>query len=706
MHRPPDKSLWTGRLDPGETRLHQVVQFEDSAKVALIGFASDEGVRRNQGRPGAADGPTALRKQLANLAWNPEITVLDLGDVVCEGTDLESAQAEYADVVTQALKQEMLVVGLGGGHEISWASHMGLRRAFPEDHIGILNFDAHFDLRESDRPTSGTPFLQALRLAPDRTSYFAVGVSDVPNHVTQLIEDRHLDIRSISQDLCTELNKKYLLGKLIEYRQLPDHIHLSIDLDVFPGWVTPGVSAPATLGVKPEVVLSLLGSAYFEKTRVIDIAELNPTYDRDNQTARFAAKVVKEAIDEYYDPYEQPKGDRLAFTDVRLMTLVGDEGLGIVEDGILLVDSGIITYAGPRSEAPDFGGTHMRKECGNRWITPGLIDCHTHFLFGGDRAQEHELRLSGTPYEDIAQKGGGILSTVKATRDATERDLLIRADQEYEGFYTATLDIKSGYGLDVETELRLLRAAQRLKSIVKSRIVVGYLGAHAVPPEFKDDPDGYIDLVVDLIPQIAKEGLADYVDAFCENVAFSKEQVARVFDAAKKAGLPVRLHADQLSPMGAAGLAADYNALSADHLEYTSEADIRKMAKSGTVAVLLPLATLFLRQTQLPPVELFREHHVPMAVATDFNPGTAPRQDIQLAMTMACVNYGLTVEEAWRGVTVNAAKALGLGDQIGRLVPGYKADFQLWSFNHPREFLFGTARHASNGRYFNGKLVF
>lgn len=387
------------------------------------------------------------------------------------------------------------------------------------------------------------------------------------------------------------------------------------------------------------------------------------------------------------------KDTRRVWRNARLATL--DErlpGLGIVENGAIAVEDGRIAFAGPESELPAAFAGAETVDCEGRWITPGLIDCHTHLVHAGDRAHEFELRLSGASYEEIARAGGGIVSSVKALRAASEdalvRQTLPRLDALIaEG--ATTVEIKSGYGLDTENELKSLRAARRIAEARDVTVRTTFLGAHALPPEMNGDKTAYIDKVVgDMLPAVAAEGLADAVDGFCEGIAFSPEDMARVFDAARAHGLPVKLHADQLSNLHGAALAARYGALSADHLEYTDDAGAAAMAKAGTVAVILPGAFYFIRETKKPPVALFRKHGVKMAVATDSNPGTSPLTSLLLTMNMAATLFGMTVEECIAGVTREAARALGLVDEVGTLEAGKWADFVLWDIGRPAELVY------------------
>jgi imidazolonepropionase len=321
------------------------------------------------------------------------------------------------------------------------------------------------------------------------------------------------------------------------------------------------------------------------------------------------------------------------------------------------------------------------------WITPGLIDCHTHLVFAGDRAQEFELRLEGASYEEIARAGGGILSTVRAVREASEDALFAQSLPRAQALLrdgATTLEIKSGYGLDIDNERKMLRVARRIGDTLGIGVRTTFLGAHALPPEFANDAEGYIDAVVDWLPTLHAEGLVDAVDAFCEDIGFTPAQTRRVFAAAEALGVPVKLHADQLSDLGGAALVAGFGGLSADHVEYTGKEGIRAMAARGTVAVLLPGAFHCLRETRQPPIGAFRAHGVPMAVATDCNPGTSPLLSLRSAMSLACIHFRLTPEEALRGATVHAARALGLSDR-GLLATGMRADFVHWNIHRPAE---------------------
>ena len=375
----------------------------------------------------------------------------------------------------------------------------------------------------------------------------------------------------------------------------------------------------------------------------------------------------------------------------------------MIDDGAMVAENGVVNWVGPRELAP--GKRRPDDEvvdAKGALVTPGLVDCHTHLVYAGNRAREFEMRLSGATYEDIARAGGGILSTVKATRAATENELARESGARLDASMAegvTTIEIKSGYGLDVASELKCLRVARGLASGRRVHITTTLLGAHAVPPEFKGRADDYVSLVCDeLIPQAAQAGLADAVDAFCEGIGFSPQQTRRVFDAARAHGLKIKLHADQLSNLNGAALAAEYNAVSADHLEHTDVAGVKRMAAAGTVAVLLPGAFYFLRETKLPPIVALRTEGVPMAIATDCNPGTSPTTSILTAMNMACTLFRLTPEEALAGATVHAAQALGLKDR-GALEPGRRADFVVWDAEEPAELAWTIAGRRPTYRY-------
>jgi imidazolonepropionase len=397
--------------------------------------------------------------------------------------------------------------------------------------------------------------------------------------------------------------------------------------------------------------------------------------------------------------------DRLLI-DCRLATMVeGEAAYGAIEDGAILVRGGRIAWVGARADLPAHDATQIDRLDG-RWVTPGLIDCHTHLVFGGDRSGEFEQRLQGATYEEIARAGGGIVSSMTATRAASEDELYASALGRLAGLLATgvtTVEIKSGYGLDRNSELKMLRVARRIGREAGVRVRTSYLGLHAVPPEHRADRSAYVDLAVDdILPAAHAEGLVDAVDAYCEPIAFSEAEVARLFEKARALGLPVKLHADQLSDGGGAALAARYGALSADHIEHSSAAGIAAMAQAGVVAVLLPGAFLMLRETTSPPIAALREHGVAMAVATDCNPGTSPVASMTAALNLACVQFRLTPEEALAGATRHAARALGLADEIGVLQAGKAADLAVWDIERPAELCYWLGKPMLHARYLSG----
>lgn len=397
------------------------------------------------------------------------------------------------------------------------------------------------------------------------------------------------------------------------------------------------------------------------------------------------------------------------WTNCRAASMVpGGAPYGAIENAAVAAIGGRIAWIGPRAALPHEDARNT-IDLGGRWVTPGLIDCHTHLVYGGDRAQEFEQRLEGASYEDIARAGGGILSTVRATRAADDKSLLASAARRLRGLLregVTVVEIKSGYGLDLETELRMLRVARRLGAELPVTVRTTCLAAHALPPEYADDADAYIDLVCErIIPQAAGQGLADAVDAFCERIAFNIDQTERVFAAARAAGLPVKLHAEQLSDQGGARLVARHGGLSADHLEYASEDAVKAMADAGTAAVLLPGAFYALRETQLPPVAALRRHGVPIAIASDSNPGTSPALSLLLMLNMACTVFRLTPEETLAGVTRSAAHALGLGASHGTLEEGKAADLAVWDVEHPSELAYWIGGNPCAAVYRNRELT-
>jgi imidazolonepropionase len=395
------------------------------------------------------------------------------------------------------------------------------------------------------------------------------------------------------------------------------------------------------------------------------------------------------------------------FTNVHLATMSDADGYGEIRDAAIAVKDGRIAWLGPQAGLPQGAQAVTVHDGGGSWLTPGLIDCHTHIVHAGNRSDEFEARLNGATYEDIARAGGGIMSTVRATRAASEDELLKQSLPRVcsllaEG--VTTLEIKSGYGLTLESEAHMLRVARRIGRELPVRVSATFLGAHALPPEFAGRADDYIEAVCAMIAPLADEGLVDAVDAFCERIGFSSEQTERVFQAAQARGLPVKLHAEQLSDQRGAELTARYQGLSADHLEHLTPAGVEAMAAAGTVAVLLPGAYYFLRDTTPPPVTALRAAGVPMAVSTDCNPGTSPMTSLLLAMNMACTLWRLTPQEALAGVTRHAARALGLQQEIGTLAVGKRADFALWRIARPADLSYAIGLNPCRGVVNAGKL--
>ena len=392
--------------------------------------------------------------------------------------------------------------------------------------------------------------------------------------------------------------------------------------------------------------------------------------------------------------------------DLTAATMDGPQPYGLIEDAAIAIAEGQIAWVGPRGDLPQGYRDLPAESLGQRLVTPGLIDCHTHIVHGGDRAREFEMRLEGASYEEIARAGGGIVSTVTAPRAADEAELLADALSRVDVLIAegvTAIEVKSGYGLDIETELRMLRTARAIGQQRPIRVSTTFLGAHAVPAEYTGRADAYIDDVcLPALRAAHAEGLVDAVDGFCEGIAFQPAQIARVFDVARELGLPVKLHAEQLSNLGSARLAASYGALSADHIEYLDESGVIAMAEAGSVAVLLPGAFYTLRETQAPPTDLLRRHGVPMALATDINPGSSPLNSLLLTLNMGCTLFRLTPEEALRGATQHAACALGLAD-CGMIRPGLRADLAVWDIKHPAELAYRIGFNPLHSRIFGGQ---
>jgi imidazolonepropionase len=393
----------------------------------------------------------------------------------------------------------------------------------------------------------------------------------------------------------------------------------------------------------------------------------------------------------------------------RLATLSSRQaGLGIIEDGLIAAKDGLIVYAGPRANVPTGLNAAERIDCAERWITPGLIDCHTHLVYGGNRAEEFELRLAGASYEELARRGGGIVSTVKATRLASEDQLVLSAQRRLDALIAegvTAVEVKSGYGLELATERRQLRTARRLAQQNPITVRTTFLGAHALPPERAGNSKAYIADVCAMMPTLAQENLVDAVDAFCEGIAFSPEETARVFSRAQELQLPVKLHADQLSNRHGAALAARFGALSADHLEYTDEDGVAAMGRAGSVAVVLPGAYYFLRERRAPPIDLMRKHHVPIALATDSNPGSSPLTSLLLTMNMGATLFRLTVDECLAAVTREAARALGMLGEAGSLEAGKRCDLAIWDIERPAELVYRMGFNPLHSRVFGGQTT-
>jgi len=399
----------------------------------------------------------------------------------------------------------------------------------------------------------------------------------------------------------------------------------------------------------------------------------------------------------------------LLFVNANVATMCRDQGAyGIVENAALAVTNGQISWIGSEVALPHRNANQIIDTKKN-WLTPALIDCHTHLIFGGDRALEFERRLSGVSYAQIAQEGGGIRSTVEATRTATKGQLFNSAQTRIQRLIqegVATVEVKSGYGLDRDTELTMLEVGRELNNKLEADVVTTFLGAHSIPPEYHAKSDEYLHLVIDdVLPIVRDHDLADAVDAYCEHIAFSAEQVGKLFEAATNLDLPVKLHADQLSQCGGAELAASFNALSADHLEYTNASGVEALAESGTVAVLLPGPFLVLNEKQLPPIDALRDYDVPFAIATDCNPGSSPLCSLRMAMNLACNMFQLTPEECLAGVTRNAAIALGLANDRGTLELRKRADIALWNIHHPRELTYWAGVNQLAQLYIKGHLI-
>lgn len=424
---------------------------------------------------------------------------------------------------------------------------------------------------------------------------------------------------------------------------------------------------------------------------------INESYDMSRQF-QFREALVEKSAGQFSD---------CVVANGRVATIAGgDVPYGLIDNGAIAIESGRISWIGKKSELPDSYDSFLIHDLGGRVVTPALIDCHTHIVYGGNRAREFEMRLEGASYEDISKAGGGIVSTVAATRAAREEDLLAAALPRVDRLISegvSTLEIKSGYGLDAETEARMLRVARRIAEAHPVRVKTTFLGAHALPQEFAGRPDDFIRMVCDeALPKAVGEGLVDAVDAFCEGIAFTPDQVAKVFEVARGLDIPVKIHAEQLSNIGGTKMAAGFSALSSDHLEHLDEAGVRAMAGAGVVAVLLPGAFYTLRETKVPPIDLLRANGVPIAIATDCNPGSSPVTSLLLILNMACTLFHMTPEEALTGVTRNAAKALGLQADLGEIAVGKIADLAVWDIAHPAELSYNIGLNPLHMRIWQG----
>jgi len=396
----------------------------------------------------------------------------------------------------------------------------------------------------------------------------------------------------------------------------------------------------------------------------------------------------------------------MLLTNAQLATMTGPHPYGLQSDGSVVIVDETIVWAGSTSDLPQKHDGHNAIDLGGALVTPGLIDCHTHLVHGGNRAREFEMRLEGASYEELARAGGGIISTVEATRDASFEDLVASALPRLDSLISegvCTIEIKSGYGLDQDNELKMLRVARHLETLRPVRIKTSFLGAHAVPIEYVGRADDYItDICLPTLEAAFKEGLVDAVDGFCEGIAFYPQQIELVFKKAKELGLPVKLHAEQLSNIGGIQLVAKYGGLSADHIEYADDEDARALAQAGTIAVILPGAFYTLREKQSPPIQSLRTHAVPIALATDCNPGSSPLTSVLLTMNMACTLFRMTPEESLTGITTNAARALGLSDS-GKIAAGYRADLCVWDVKHPAELSYKIGYNPLKQRIFGGR---
>lgn len=737
---------WQGRTDPAEKegglRWHEIIKQinpEDLPQspgeaVSLLGFNCDSGVKRNHGRTGAAQGADALRCVLGSMPVHEAKILLDVGNIDCQSHDtndgMEKAQKQLAHVIEKILEYKIFPIILGGGHEIAYGTFQGLANFFiakqeKTPRIGIINLDAHFDLRlnENGTTSSGTPFRQISEHCQDlgwEFHYCCLGVSRYSNTPALFERAKALNVLWLEDD---QMNITYIDQTLMlvkQFMERVDHLYFTIDLDVLPASVMPAVSAPAAKGVSLDVIEIIIDTViHSKKLSVVDFAEFNPVFDVDQHGARTAARLIARlanGIAQTIPANKRCNTSQSASTtindwdtlwrNVHLITLnEEDKEFGEISNGALAIKEGRIAWIGKEKDLPNKTISHIQDAKG-AWMSPGFIDCHTHIVYAGNRSNEFEARLQGITYEEITRQGGGILSTVKMTRDVSFDQLLQQSLPRVQRLINeglTTLEIKSGYGLSFEAEKKMLCVAQEIEKRLPVTVQKTFLGAHAVPLEFQGKKDDYIEHICNvMLPALYHENLIDAVDAFCEKIGFSALQTERIFQTAQKFHLPVKLHAEQLSDQNGAKLVSRFQGLSADHLEHLSPCGISAMAQNKTVAVLLPGAFYFLNETKLPPVQALRDANVPIAISTDCNPGTSPLTSLLLTMNMACILFKMTPQEALRGITCHAARALGLHRTIGSLKVGKIADLALWNIQRPADLVYPMGNNPCLGTVKNG----